>query len=87
MPIMNRPLVGIDNDEEHHKVIIKRQTNNDKDKDTSKKFVSLPIGSTVVVHWEDWGPWAHGKIEGKGNQNHHDRLYHIHMKEKGRLVT
>ena len=64
MPIINRPSVGIDNDKEHHKLITKRQTKNDKDKDTSKKLVSIPIGSTVAVQWEDGGWWTHGTLKG-----------------------
>ena len=87
MPIINRPQVGIDNNEEHHEVITKKQTKNDKDKDTSKDFVSIHIRTTVVVQWEDWGLWTHGMIEGKGNQNHHDRSYHICITQTGRLVT
>ena len=55
MLIINRQLVDIGNDEEHKKAIIIRQTINDKDKDTSKRFVSFPIGSTVVIQWEDGG--------------------------------
>ena len=55
MPIINRPLVGTDNDDEHNRLKMKSQTKNDKDKETSKYFVSLPIGSTVVVQWEDGG--------------------------------
>ena len=81
MPIFNRPPHG----EEDHEVIIKRQTKNDKD--TSKSFVSNPIGSTVAVQWEDGGLWTHGTIEGKGDQSHHNRLYHIHITKTGRLVT
>ena len=87
MPIINRPLVGIDNNDEHQEMTIKRQTKNDKDKDTSKYFVSIPIGSTVAVQWEDKGPWTHGTIEGKGDQNHHDSSYHICITKTGRLVT
>ena len=49
MPVINRPLVGTNNDNEHHKALIGRQSRNDKGKDTSRSFVSLPIGSTVVV--------------------------------------
>ena len=30
--------MGIDNDEEHHKALITRQTKNDKDEDTSKNL-------------------------------------------------
>ena len=55
MPVINRPPVGIDNDDKHHKVIIKRQTKMTKIK-TLPKFLYLLIGSTVVVQWEDWGP-------------------------------
>ena len=82
MPIINRPLVGIGNDEEHHKVMIIRQTKKDKDKDSSKNFVFIPIGSTVMVQQEDGGPWTHGTIEGKGDQNHHDRLCHIYIRKQ-----
>ena len=60
-------------------MIIKRHTKNDKDKDTFKNFVSIPIGSTIAVLWGDGGPWSHGTNEVKGDQNHHDRLYHIHI--------
>ena len=72
----------MDNEDEHHKEIIKRQTKNDKDKDTSKNFVYLPIESTVVVPCEDWG-----MIKGKGDHNHHDRSYHLHITKIGRLGT
>ena len=87
MPVIKRLLMGIDNDDEHHKALIIRQTKNDKDKDTSKNFVSLPVGSTVVVQHEDGGPWTHGIIEGKGNHKHHDRSDNIHITKTGRLVT
>ena len=50
MLVFNRLPVGIDNDDEYHKALIERQDRNDKGKNTSKSFVSLPIGSTVVVH-------------------------------------
>ena len=49
MPIINRPIVGIDNDQEHYKVITKRQMKDDKSKGTPKIYVSIPIGSTLVV--------------------------------------
>ena len=56
MPIVNTPTAGIDNDEEHHEVIIKRQMKDDKNKSTSKSFVSIPIGSTVNGSMGRWGP-------------------------------
>ena len=77
MPISNRPSVSRDNVEEHYEVLIKRQTKDDKSQGTPKNYVSIPIGSTVVVQWEDGGPWTHGTIEVKGNHNHHDRSYYI----------
>ena len=86
MPVINIPLIGIGNDDEHHKVIIKRQTKMTKTK-ILPKILCLPIGSTVVVQHEDWGLWSHGTIEGKGDHNHHDRCYHICMIKTGRLVT
>ena len=46
MPVINRPLIVINNDDKQHKVIIKRQAKNDNGKDISKNVVSLPIGST-----------------------------------------
>ena len=52
-----------------------------------QKFVSLPIGSTIAVQWEDGGLWTHGMIERKGDHNHHDRSYHICITMRGRLVT
>ena len=42
MPVINRPPIGVDNDDEHHKVIIKRQPKNHKDKVTSKKLCLSP---------------------------------------------
>ena len=86
MPVSNRLPIGIDNDDEYHKVII-NTNKNDKDKDTFKYFVSLPIGSTVVVQHEDGGLWTHSTIEGKGNINQHDRSCHICITKTGRLVT
>ena len=65
MPITDRIPVGLDNDEEHHEAIIKRKMKDDKNKDTPKNYVSIPIGSTVAVQQEGGGLWNHGTIEGK----------------------
>ena len=56
LAVINRPPVGIDNDQEHYEVIAKRKTKDDKGRDTPKMYVSIPIGSTVVVQQEDGGP-------------------------------
>ena len=50
-------------------------------------IVSIPIGSTVAVQQEEGGPWTHGTAEGKGDHNHHDRSYNIHITRTGQLVT
>ena len=86
MSIINRLPIGSDNGEEHHKALIDRQSKYNKGKDTSKKFVSLPIGSTVVVQREDEGPWTHATIEAKGNHNHHNRSYKICISKTGKIV-
>ena len=53
MPIINRPPVGRNNNKEHYEVLIERQMKDDKNKGTPKNYVSIPIGSTVVVQRED----------------------------------
>ena len=45
------------------------------------------IGSNVVVQWEDWGLWIHGTIGVKGNHNHHNVSYKIHVTTTGRIMT
>ena len=65
MIIINGSPVGIDNDQEYYKAIIKKANKDDKSKGTPKMYVSIPIGFTVVVQQEDGGPWTHGMIEGK----------------------
>ena len=49
MPRIDRLPINTDNDDEHHTALVNRQHRNQQDIDTSKNFVSLPIGSTVVV--------------------------------------
>ena len=36
LPVINRPLVGIDNDQEHYEVIVKRKTTDNNGRDTPK---------------------------------------------------
>ena len=48
MPVMDRPPINIDNDDEHHQTLMQRQGKNNRGNDTSKIFMSIPIGSTVV---------------------------------------
>ena len=49
MPTINRPLIGVNNDDEHYEALVKRQTKNDKNHDTSRNYVLIPIGSNVAV--------------------------------------
>ena len=37
--------------------------------------------------WTDGRPWTLGTNEGKGDHNHHNRSFHIHITKTGRLVT
>ena len=83
MPIINRPPVGRDKDEEHYEALIKRQTKDDKNQGTPRNYVSIPIGSTVAVQHEDGGLWTHGTVEGKGDHNHHDRSYNTCITRTG----
>ena len=49
MPVMDRPPINVDNDDEHHQTLMHSQGKNDQGNDTSKIFMSIPIGSTVAV--------------------------------------
>ena len=69
MPKINKPLIGQNNNDEHYDELVKRQMKNDKNHDTPRIYASIPIGSTVVVQCEDGGPWTHGAVESKGDQN------------------
>ena len=86
MQVINRLLIHVDNDDEHHKVIIKRQTKMTKTK-ILPKMLSLSTGSAVAVQCEDGGQWTQGTAKGKDDHNHHDSSYHIHIRKTGRLVT
>ena len=87
MPVMDRKPINIDNDDKHHKNLMHRQCKNDQDNDTSKIFMSIPIGSTVVVQQEDGGPWTYRTVVGKDSHNHHNRSYKTHVTKTGRIIT
>ena len=87
MPVIYRKPVIADNDNEHHIKLVHGQSKNDTNNDASQVFVSIPIGSTVVVQWEDGGPWTHGTIVGRGNHNHHNWSYDIQVTTMGRIIT
>ena len=72
IPLINRPPISIDNDDEHHKALLTRQTQNDKKHDTARYYTLLPIRSAVVVWREDSDRWTHATIVGKGYNNHNN---------------
>ena len=83
LPIINRLPMGIDNDEGHYEVLVKRQTKDYQNQGTPRNYVSIPTGSTVAIQCEDRGTWTHGTLEGKGYHKHHDRSYNIHTRKTG----
>ena len=60
MPVIDRKPVSIDNNDEHHIKLMHRQSKNNSNNDASQVFASIPIGSTVVIQWEDGGLKTHG---------------------------
>ena len=77
MPMINRPPLGIDKDDKHYQVLVRRLTKDDKNQSIPRNYISIPTGSTIAVQCEDGGPWTHGTMEDKGDHNHHDRPYNI----------
>ena len=56
MSIVNRPTIGLNNNDEHYEALVKRQTKNYKNHDTPIKYAFVPTGSTVAVQCKDGGP-------------------------------
>ena len=53
MSVIDRKLISVDIDDEHHEKLMHRQGKRDPNNDTLQVFVSIPMGSTVVVQRED----------------------------------
>ena len=51
IPIINRPPANSNNNKEQYEALVKRQTKNDKNDDTSRNYASFPLGYIVVVQW------------------------------------
>ena len=49
MPIVNRPPINSNNDDEHNEALINGQMRNDKNYDASRNYASFSVGSTIVV--------------------------------------
>ena len=85
MPVLDRKPVGEDYDYEHYSRFVDRQHRNDND--ASAMFGFIPIGSAVVVQWEDGGLWTHGTVVGTGDHNHNYCSYTIQLATNGRRIT
>ena len=84
---MSRLLIDVNTYEECYEGLVNRQTKDDKNQGIPRNYVFIPTGSTVAVQHEDGGLWTNGTVEGKGNHNHHDRSYNIHITKTEQLVT
>ena len=49
MSIINRPLIGLNNNDDHYEALIKRQMKNDKNHDTPRIYAAIPIVATLAV--------------------------------------
>ena len=85
--MINRPLIGLNNNDEHYKALIRRPMKNDKNHDTPRMYASIPVGSAVAVQCEDEGTWTHRIVESKGDHNHNDRTCTIWVTKIGWLIT
>ena len=87
IPIINRLPFNSNNNYDHCKALVKRQTKNDKYHGTARNYASFALRSTVAVHLEDGRLWTHSTVSGRGDNNHNNRLYMINITESGRLIT
>ena len=85
MPVLDCKPIWQDCDDNHHNKLVDRQQKSNND--ASPVFASIPIGSAVVVQWEDGGLWTHGTIVGTDNHNHYDTVYTIQLTTNGRWIT
>ena len=83
MPIINRPPIHLNNDDEHYEALIMQHIKSDKNHDTPRIYASIPIGSTVAVQCKDGGPCTHGTVESNGNHNYNGRAYTIWVTKTG----
>ena len=60
MPVIDRKLVSVDNDDEHYTKISARQHKNETNNDPSQGLASIPIGSNCsrsMRRWRTMDPW------------------------------
>ena len=87
MPIINKPPINSNGNDEHFEALVKGQPENDKNHDTSIIMLLFCKGSTIVVQWEAGGPWTHGTVVGRGYHNYNSRSYMICVTKTGWLIT
>ena len=79
--------ISPNNDDELYEALVKRQTKRDKNHDTPRNYGIILIESTVVVQWEDGGPWTQGIVVGKGDNNENNILSTICVTKTGQVLT
>ena len=87
MPTINRPLIGVNNNDEHYEALVKRQTTTDKNHDTSRNYAAYSNRVYCSSSMRRWWTVDHGTIVGKGDHNHIDRSYTICITKTGWLIT
>ena len=65
MPVINRSLVCLDNDDDECEALVARQNKVDKKYDTFRENNSFVTGSTVSVQGEERGLWTQNTIVDK----------------------
>ena len=52
MPIINRILLSMDDDDEYHEALVEKQTKNDKKYDSARNYSIISTRSTVAIQKE-----------------------------------
>ena len=71
MPILKRPHIHTNNDDEHYETSVERQAKADRNYDTLRNYNSIPVESTIAVQGQDTGAWTHGTTVEK-SKSHND---------------
>ena len=87
--MINRWLVTSKNDDDadHYEALFKRQTKDNKNKDTFINYASFLIGSAIADQCRDGEPWTHCTVVGRGDYNHNKRSDIIHITKTCQIVS
>ena len=72
----------MNSDDDHYETLLERETEADKNYDTLRNYISIPIASTSAFQRQDGRPWSHGTIMDKGDQIHNDQSYNVCMTDR-----